>query len=51
MQLYSMKKHNLYVENNDEPKCALNSAGRVKHISSLSFHLLISRVGIEYSVE
>ena len=24
MQLYSIKKHNLCVENNGEPKCALN---------------------------
>lgn len=46
-----MKKHNSCVENNDEPKCAVNYAGKVKHISSLSLHLLISRVGLDYSVE
>lgn len=51
MQLHSMKKHNLYVENNDEPKHAVNSPGQVKHISSLSFHLLTSRAGIDCSVE
>lgn len=51
MQLHSMKKHNLYVENNDEPKRAVNSTGQVKHISSLSFHLLTSRASIDCSVE
>lgn len=51
MQLYSMRKHNLCIENNDGPKCTVNSAGLVKRISSLSFHLLISRVGIDSSVE
>lgn len=50
-QSYSKKKHNLYVKNNDEPECAVNYVGRIKHINSLSFCLLISRVVIDYSVE
>lgn len=50
-QLQSMKKHNLHAENNDEPKSAVSSAGQVKHTRSLSFHLLIPRLGIDHLVE
>lgn len=30
-----------------KPKCAVNSAGQVKHIGSQSFHSFISRVGTD----